>query len=117
MFAGKDKRRFGRQQAMLSVRLASDTSEVASPSFSECIGESINLSGGGMCLRVEETMQIDDIVRLRFLPPNTFDLFSGRGRVVRSEQNQDRSYNVALEFVDIPDSEKKLLDYHLHRSE
>jgi len=115
MLAGKEKRHFDRQQALLNVRIFNEKKASVEPLLDDCIGETINLSGGGMYLKVKESMNVDEVVQLRFLPPNTFDLFRGAGRVVRADQNADQTFNVAVEFIDIPDSEKKLLDYYLHR--
>lgn len=115
MISENDKRRFDRQQTLLSVRIARKASPSKKLEFDSCVGQTIDLSGGGMFLKTNEKMPVDAVVRVSFLAPNTFDFFKGEGRVVRSVQNEDRTYGVALEFIGIPDSEKKLLDYYLHR--
>ena len=115
MTSQNDKRRFNRQRTLLSVRVATKASTSKKLEFDSCVGQTIDLSGGGMFLRLKERMPVDEVVRVSFLAPSTFDFFKGDGRVVRSVQNEDRTYGIALEFIGIPDSEKKLLDYYLHR--
>lgn len=115
MTSQNDKRRFNRQRTLLSVRVATKASTSKKLEFDSCVGQTIDLGGGGMLLKIEERMPIDEVVGISFLTPNTFNFFKGDGRVVRRVQNEDRTYGVALEFIGIPDSEKKLLDYYLHR--
>ena len=115
MVSQQEKRRFRRQQTAFDVRI-----ERASPSSKDfsldiCVGQTVDMSAGGMYFKLKEFIDVDEVVGLQFVTPNTFDIFHGTARVVRTAKNADQTYSVALEFLEISEEQRSVIDYHLHR--
>lgn len=76
-------------------------------------GQSLNISASGLLLRTQQRLDRGLYLQITFMKPNSFDFFRGRGEVVRVEQNDDGSANVAVNFLDLTPRDKKTLDYYI----
>lgn len=80
----------------------------------------INISEGGLCLRVEEELQVRSLVRLQFTPGNVSvaSPLTCSGRVAWVIQRLDLRpmppflFDVGIEFVDPPATVRQLLGRH-----
>lgn len=109
-----ERRRYERVNADFSVRLAKMASETPIPEISTSIARVIDISGSGMLIATDQDVHEGDVVKLLFLKPNTFYFFNGRGKVVRRIPRND-AFAVGVEFVDVPATENKMIDYYLHQ--
>jgi len=50
------------------------------------------------------------------LKPNSFDFFESSGKVVRSKDNNDGTFEIAVTFENLTEVDKKNLDYYLSLS-
>src|SRR4030042_2771939 len=63
--------------------------------------KSINISGNGLLINTKEKLDGGSILNIQFMKPNTFDFFKGVGKVVRIEQDQDDSFRVGINFINL----------------
>jgi len=108
-----NRRMYHRFSNEFNVRISQETK---SGKFEDLIidnGQALNVSASGILVNVKDALNISTPVRVVFLKPNTFDMFQGNGRIIRMEDNGDKTYSLAIEFIDLSDSEKIKLDYYI----
>ncbi len=116
MDGSEEKREFSRVHDTFNVRLVVKDAETRAI-MSEIHGsQSINISGNGLLLNMDRNMEPGITLNVVFLKPRTFDLFKGTGRIVRVEKAEDGTYNVGIQFVDLPLEDKHNLNSCLIRS-
>ncbi|MCU0289940.1 MAG: PilZ domain-containing protein [Acidobacteria bacterium] len=80
-------------------------------------GKSIDVSAGGILFRYNKPIQIDKIINVRFLRPNSFEFFEGNAKVTRCELGPSgKFYFIGIEFLELKDDDIKKLDYFLTSS-
>ena len=114
METSKDKRRFNRVDKNFSVRLAKKISQEVIPEISTYTGQAKNLSACGLYVNIEQNVEIGDTLKVLFLKPNTFYFFDGIGKVVRKSTKEDNSFDIGIDFIDVPKSENRMMDYYIH---
>ena len=110
----EERRRFSRSdsQPRFGINLLNPQGSVAA--------DSVNFSEGGLCLRLQETLEVRSLVRLQLIPAGRESVRGQRlpqcnGRVTWVIQRLDlRSlppflYDVGIEFVDPPPSLRQLM--------
>ena len=75
--------------------------------------EIINISANGILINLKEQLKQSEIVRVTFLKPNTFEFFEGLARVIRVDENKDKSFMVGVHFFNLSTSEMNKLDYYI----
>jgi c-di-GMP-binding flagellar brake protein YcgR len=108
-----DRREYIRVKNEFNVRVAR---ELTNETFRDLIfvsGTSIDVSASGILFTVSELLQNDDVIRVTFLKPNTFEFFEGLARVVRVDKETNDKYSVAVSFFNLTGPEKKQLDYYV----
>jgi hypothetical protein len=62
-----------------------------------------NLSGSGLLVEIENSLEVGESYQLKVLSPKTTDHdFHAQAKVIRSEANQDNTaYIIAFEIIDI----------------
>jgi len=105
------KREFTRVNDEFGVRLvkqkgAGDTLELNT-------SRSINVSGNGLLVNADEKIDTGSLLSVTFITPNSFDFFKGTGKVVRVEEDEDGSYKIAINFVNMSPDDMKKLNYYI----
>ncbi|MCP4137804.1 MAG: PilZ domain-containing protein [bacterium] len=109
----EEKRTYLRIANEFNVRIAKEKAIDDIRDLNIDVGKSINISGSGLLITIREPVEIGARIRVTFLKPNTFDFFESFGRVVRIEDNEDGTYELAIGFVDQTATDAKRLDYYL----
>ncbi len=111
-----DRRTFQRFIKRLNVRVGRDVKNYEYKEMDITVATSENISASGMLINCKAFMDIQEIVRVTFLKPNTFDVFEGAARVIRIEQNHDMTFTVGLRFLNLTAAEMNTMDYSLSMS-
>jgi c-di-GMP-binding flagellar brake protein YcgR len=77
------------------------------------IAKTKDLSGSGILFNFENRLEIGDIVEANFYDPVSVRVFQADAKVVRVELNPDNSYDIGIEFIDLKDDEKQLIENSL----
>jgi hypothetical protein len=112
--AEESKREFIRVPNEFNVRLVRKDDDSGHGILEINTSKSINISGNGLLLNMNEKLEVGTILNITFIKPNTFEMFKGTGKIVRLEEDQDKSFKVAISFMDISDDDKKMLDYYVN---
>ena len=117
-----ERRKYRRAKGSFNVKVDTDRDvrEIDSYSFSYSfkIGKSINISAGGVLFRYDTLVRLGTIIRVTFLKPNSFELFQGRAKVVRTEIDPDsQTYNIGIVFVGLNKSDAEDLNYYIVNKE
>lgn len=79
---------------------------------------SMNISGNGILLQHDKPLHVDTIVGIKFLMPNSFEMFEGLARVVRVESYLTHAvYEIGITFINLTINEERELDYFLRQSQ
>ena len=108
-----DRRRYNRIDDQFNVRVAREVKNDGFKDMAIDIAQSVNVSASGMLLHIREPLKLKEIVRVTFLKPNTFEFFEGLARVIRVEEDKNKSYLVGMNFFNLSTVELKKLDYYL----
>ena len=108
-----NKRIFKRVPEDFDVRITKADKIVKSKYVEIDVGKSINVSASGLLLNSKEHIEEGTELKIRFLKPNSFDFFESKGKVVRVQKKQDGMYDVAVNFENLTEVDKKNLDYYL----
>lgn len=109
-----DRRRFNRIDDQFNVRIAREIKNDGFRDMAIDVARSVNISGSGMLLHLREPLETKEIVRVTFLKPNTFEFFEGLARVIRVDEDKNKSYLVGISFFNLSTVELKKLDYYLN---
>ena len=77
------------------------------------VGTSMDISATGILVTYERPIEIDSIINVSFVKPKTFEMFNSSVKVMRVEKNKDGTYEIGLQFLDMSDKDKNILDYIL----
>lgn len=104
-------------------------------------GTSVNISAGGICIKLKESVKVGELLRLSFILPNSFSAddfkknnintcnnsaektepifkikcFEGLGEVIRISEGGNNINNVCVKFINIAPEISQKLDYHLNQ--
>ncbi len=76
-------------------------------------GKMDNISAAGLLIRHSKSFETGRIVELTFLSPHSFEVLKVNAKVVRVDANQDKSYDIGVEYINFMPEDEKLLDYFL----
>ena len=76
---------------------------------------SVNVSASGLLVNTRVPLESNLQVSVTFIKPNSFDIFNSAGEVIRSVQNDDETYSVAIKFVGLTPEAQRRLDYYVKR--
>ena len=62
--------------------------------------EGRNVSLGGICIKVEKGMKINDVIDVEFHLPGSSNKFTVKAKI-KWQEKSDREYLTGLEFIDI----------------
>lgn len=110
---GKERRLFMRVADEFNVRVVRESKANGCHDVPAHIAKSVNISGGGMCIAIDEMLNDQEIVRVTFLAPNTFELFEGRARVLRVKGREGMGCFAGLKFVSASAADMKKLDLQI----
>ena len=113
MTGEEKKREYVRVNDEFNVRLVKRNAGITSGNLEINTSKSINVSANGLLINTDEKLEPNSTLGITFMKPNTFDFFKGTGTVVRVEQESDKSYKIAIAFVDLSPEDKKTLDYYI----
>ena len=116
MDGAEEKREFSRVNDRFNVRIVRRDEGTRTVLSEIPDSNSINVSGSGLLVNMNEKVEPGTILSVIFMKPRTFDLFKGRGRIVRVEQAADGTFNVGIHFFDLHPEEKQKLNYCLFGS-
>jgi hypothetical protein len=117
MAEGEGKRDYVRVNNEFSVRLVKKGDPGSNSSQEIKTSKAINVSAGGLLINTDEKLDVDAILNITFLKPNTFDFFRGVGKVVRVEEDTDKTYKVAVAFINLSAEDMRMLDYYIKLGE
>ena len=113
-----ERRKYRRVKSSFNIKVDTNRHVGQIGSYPFKIGESINISAGGVLFRYDTLVRLDTIIKLAFLKPNSFELFQGRAKVVRTEIDPDSQiYNIGIVFVGLNKTDMEDLDYYIIRKE
>lgn len=108
-----ERRKYKRVSNNFNVKI--NLKEKSSRASSMEIGKSTNVSACGILLTYDKALEVGDIINIKFMKPNSFEIFSSDAKVVRVDDNGKNGYEVAAEFINISQDDEKKLDYILSR--
>ncbi|OGW49356.1 MAG: hypothetical protein A2V62_06615 [Nitrospirae bacterium RBG_19FT_COMBO_58_9] len=108
----KDRRAYFRINVVLPINIQSATD----PTGGEFITKSVNLSGGGIGVTVNEVYKPDDILSVTLILPDKV-IFNAYAEVLRLEPlpYQADTYSLHTRFVRMPTQDQELLIRHIIR--
>ncbi|MBN2160196.1 MAG: PilZ domain-containing protein [Spirochaetes bacterium] len=110
---GEGKREYVRVDDEFSVRLVKRDDKSMKNSLEINTSKSINISAKGILVNTDEKLDVGTVINITFIKPNSFDFFKGTGQVLRVEEESDKSYNVAINFIDLTPEDMRTLDYYI----
>jgi c-di-GMP-binding flagellar brake protein YcgR len=113
-----ERRKYRRAKGSFNVKVDTDRDVREMGSYSFKIGKSINISAGGVLFRYDTLVRLGTIIKVTFLKPNSFELFQGRAKVVRTEIDPDsQTYNIGIVFVGLNKTDTEDLNYYIVNKE
>jgi c-di-GMP-binding flagellar brake protein YcgR len=113
MTQNDERRRYQRVTGQFNVRVAREIKDNQFRDMAIDVANSVNISAGGMLIHIREHLDLREIVRVTFLKPNTFEFFESLARVIRLEENKDKTFTVGLHFFNLSTSEMTNLEYYI----
>ncbi|MCP4600934.1 MAG: PilZ domain-containing protein [Proteobacteria bacterium] len=78
------------------------------------VGKSLNISGCGVLVKYHKPFEMDSIIQVSFIEPNTFDVFKGQAKVVRVEKEPSgEGYEIGVEFLNLSEEHQNRIDYYI----
>lgn len=109
----EERRLYGRVPDEFNVRVVRELKADGYNDVPVHIAKSVNISGGGIYIAIDEILNEQEIVRVTFLAPNTFELFEGRARVLRVKERRGTGCFAGLKFVSASAADMKKLDLQI----
>jgi hypothetical protein len=109
-------RKYTRINNELSVRVVQVGPTPGSEYLEINASKSINVSANGLLIYTNIRLDVGTTLHIVFMKPNTIDFFKGSGKVVRVEEDHDRTYKVAIKFIDLSPDDVRTLDYYVKLS-
>jgi hypothetical protein len=109
-------RKYTRINNELSVRVVQVDPSPGSEYLEINASKSINVSANGLLIYTNTRLAVGTTLHIIFMKPNTIDFFKGSGKVVRVEEDHDRTYKVAIKFIDLSPDDVRTLDYYVKLS-
>jgi len=108
-----ERRKYRRVKGGFNIKIDLEVKgERGSSSF--VIGKSIDISASGVLFRHDKLIELGKIIKVIFLKPNSFELFEGKAKVVRTEINPDnRTYDIGIVFLDLDKNDAEDLNYYV----
>lgn len=113
MTDGDGKRDYVRVNDEFNVRLVREGGASGGEVIELGTSKAVNVSGSGLLVSTGRKLDAGETVSVTFMKPNTFDFFRGAGRVVRVEDEGDRSYRVAINFMELSPDDRNALNYYI----
>ncbi|MBN2161078.1 MAG: PilZ domain-containing protein [Spirochaetes bacterium] len=116
--SSEERRKYRRVSDQFNVRVAREVRTNEFKDMAIDVAKSVNISASGMLMHLKEDhLKAKDIIRVTFLKPNTFEFFEGLARVIRVDENKDKTYHVGVHFFNLSTSEMNKLDYYIRMCE
>ena len=113
-----ERRKYRRVKSSFNIKVDTDRDVGQIGSYPFKIGESINISAGGVLFGYDTLVILGTMLKVTFLKPNSFELFQGRAKVVRTERDPDSQiYNIGIVFVGLNKTDAEDLNYYVIRKE
>ena len=110
---GHKDREFVRVNDTFKVRIVSNEREGKIGDLEICKSEAINVSANGLLISTKSVIKRGSTVTIIFMKPHSFDFFKSDGKVVRTEKNDDGTYRIAINYINVSPEDMKALDYYL----
>jgi hypothetical protein len=110
MKGAEERREFIRVSDQFNVRLVKRESGTSTVMLEMPDSSSINVSGSGLLVNMNEKAEPGTMLNVIFMKPRTFDMFKATGRIVRVEQAADGTFNAGIHFIDLRPEEKHELN-------
>ncbi len=111
-----EKRGFIRIRDEFNVRVAYNPTRESYSMMEIPTSRSIDISAGGILIKTDRSLDIGEEVKISFLTPNSFDIFEGRGVIVRKVAIDPRTFSLAIQFEELTEQDRSKLDYYLRRA-
>jgi len=109
-----DRRKYKRLAKITNVRVELDDNSDLNISDND----SINVSAGGILIKINRKIDVGKIVKIRFLKPNSFDYFEDNAKVSRCEAGKSvETYYIGVEFYNLTEEKEKQLDSFVSEAE
>ncbi len=113
-----ERRKYRRVKSGFNIKVDTNRHVGQIGSYPFKIGESINISAGGVLFRYDTLIRLGTTIKVIFLKPNSFELFQGRAKVVRTEIDADSQiYSIGIVFVGLNKADMEDLNYYVLRKE
>jgi c-di-GMP-binding flagellar brake protein YcgR len=109
-----ERRQYRRVEGQFNVRVAREVNTNTFKDMMIEVAKSVNISANGILIHTKERLEMQEILSVTFLKPNTFEFFEGFGKVVRVEKNKEEAYMVGLHFFNLSTSEINNLNYYIN---
>ncbi len=106
-----EQRKYRRMREGCSVKI--EVLDEVAPSKDFQVGKSKNLSACGVLLTYSNPIEIEKLIDISFLSPNSFELFTLTAKVARVQITPDKTYEIGVEFLDLNEDDTERLDYYL----
>lgn len=114
MVKQRERRNYRRIKGVFNVRVK-EVEDKSSLQLSH--GNTIDISASGILFRYNKPIQIDRMINVRFLRPNSFEFFEGNAKVIRCELSPNsKYYYIGIEFINLKEDDIQKLDYFLTSS-
>jgi hypothetical protein len=110
-----EKRRYDRLESRFDIRVLVDNQYDDINALKFNMTKTVNISASGVLFEYNQPLELNAILNIRFLQPNSFEFFEGHARVVRVEVNPDMTYDIGIEFIDSTDDSTRRLDYFIKK--
>ncbi len=78
----------------------------------QIVGMASDLSGTGLLLLAQRLILVGAELKLEFVIPTTNETVKVKGKVIRTSQNAEGSYEIGVHFVDLPrETQQQIVDY------
>jgi len=112
-----ERRKYRRVKGGFNIKIDLEINGARSSS-SFVIGKSIDISASGVLFRHDKLIELGKIRKVIFLKPNSFELFEGKAKVVRTEINPDnRTYDIGIVFIGLDKDDEETLNYYVTKEE
>ena len=81
------------------------------------MGNSINVSATGVLVTVRDPVKAGTRVKVLFVQPSAYNIFEGRGEVVRCEDHGNGSFTIAVTFIGLTPADREKLDQYITSGE
>lgn len=107
------KREFVRINNQFNVRIVANDKTARHGTREINTSRSINVSASGILINSNDRLDVGSVVDITFMKPHTFEFFKGSGRIVRVNEDTDKTYKIAINFMNLSTNDMQMLDYYI----